>query len=541
MNPRELVACAETAMMTAKARGKNRIVVFNEETAERPGGYDGVRDLRSIAHLKMLQSLTSKLSRLRDVRDIGEAIVNELRLLIDYHTCRVYLIDGDEAYPIAFRGDLGASDGRPIDPPRVKLGSGLTGHVAASGRALLVANALDSDHSLQIPGTERIDESVIAAPLRDGARVVGVIFLSKLGVGQFDEDDLRLLEVLAGHVAVVLENARLYDTMRREAENARTWLDFSDALAGAGSFDGICSEAVRQVAALLGMEQCSLWLEDRQTGDFTCAASVGYVGKGVHEITRWRHPASTGHAFLEGRRTPFVVRAADVRERFFPGDGSVVVSAIACAPLPAGHGVRGWIALRQADDDLAVFTEDRLRLLDGMAYRLSMALQKSALYRDQRESAQVANALVEFARALVEEEGPDGVHERIVERAAAVLGVPEASLWLQESVGGEIRAAAVWGLEDELRERALAFRYSPDTSARFVDLPGPFVYVPADYPDVPTFRAADDQFVFAIAPFRFDGERMGFLIAGAPGPAAQFDELTLRLLAGLADQAKLAL
>src|SRR2546425_2274108 len=56
MNPRELVACAETAMMTAKAGGKNRIVVFNEKTSERPRGYDGGRDLRSIAHLKMLQS-----------------------------------------------------------------------------------------------------------------------------------------------------------------------------------------------------------------------------------------------------------------------------------------------------------------------------------------------------------------------------------------------------------------------------------------------------------------------------------------------------
>jgi GAF domain-containing protein len=295
------------------------------------------------------------------------------------------------------------------------------------------------------------------------------------------------------------------------------------------------------VAGLLGMEQCSLWLEDRQTGDFTCAASVGYAGSGVHEITRSRHSAATGNGFLEGRRTPFIVRSAEVRERFFAGDPSVVVSAIACAPLPAGHGVRGWISLRQPDDDHSAFTEDRLRLLDGMAYRLSMALQKSALYREQRESAQVANALLEFARAVVEESDSHGVHERIVERTAAVLGVPEAALWLQDSVGGEIRAAAVWGLDAELEARALAYRYSPETSGRFVDLPGPFVFVPADYPDVPTFRPADDPFVFAVAPFRFHGERMGFLIAAAPAPAAQFDELTLRLLAGLADQAKLAL
>ena len=36
MNPRELVACAESAMMTAKANGKDQTVLFEEEAGERP-------------------------------------------------------------------------------------------------------------------------------------------------------------------------------------------------------------------------------------------------------------------------------------------------------------------------------------------------------------------------------------------------------------------------------------------------------------------------------------------------------------------------
>src|SRR5712691_80796 len=66
MNPRELIACAEAAMMTAKARGKNAVIVFDEETSERPQAREvnAARDVRSIAHLKMLQSLSGKLNRL---------------------------------------------------------------------------------------------------------------------------------------------------------------------------------------------------------------------------------------------------------------------------------------------------------------------------------------------------------------------------------------------------------------------------------------------------------------------------------------------
>ena len=46
--------------------------------------------------------------------------------------------------------------------------------------------------------------------------------------------------------------------------------------------------------------------------------------------------------------------------------------------------------------------------------------------------------------------------------------------------------------------------------------------------------------VFGVAPFRFDGGRMGFLIAGAPS-AELFDDRKLKILAGLADQSKLAI
>jgi diguanylate cyclase (GGDEF)-like protein len=536
-NARELVACAEAAMMTAKAQGKDRVVVFEEAGAERPDEQDEGRDLRSIAHLKMLQSLTRKLNRLNEVGEIGQAIVDELQLLVDSHNCCVYLLDGDHLDPVAVRGDF---EDR-LASMQLRLGEGLTGHVAQTGRPMLVENARTSDVCMQVAGTEVVDESLAAVPLRYGQRVVGAILVSKLGVAQFDEDDLRLLEVLAGHVAVVLENARLYDAMRREAENARAWLEFSDALSAAGSFEAICSEAVTRVAELLHMGQCSLWLEDPQTGGYWCPAAAGYVGTGVEEITRRRHAGRAGNAFLEGRRTPFVVPADEVRASFFPEDESLDVRAIACAPLPAGYGVRGWISLRQPDDDLSEFTDDRLRLLDGMAYRLSMALQKTALYSEQQESAQIANALLAFARALVTAEDRDEVYERIVEQTAEILDVEEATLWLQEREAGEIAAAAVHGMDEELRERIGAYRYSPEVGALFVDEPAPFVFRHADYPDIPSPRDDDDEHVFAIAPFRFDGNRMGFLIAGGLGPENPFDDLKLKLLAGLADQTKLAI
>src|SRR5947208_16138732 len=159
MNPRELVACAEAAMMTAKARGKNQIVLFDDDSSERPGSAPASgRDVRSIAHMKMLQSLSGKLNRLNDVRKIGEVIADELRLLIDYHNCRVSVVEGDEVVPIAFRVDLASRDGERVHFPSVKIGTGITGHVAATGEPLLVGNTLECEYAVTIPGTHVVEE-----------------------------------------------------------------------------------------------------------------------------------------------------------------------------------------------------------------------------------------------------------------------------------------------------------------------------------------------------------------------------------------------
>src|SRR5262249_7912101 len=150
---------------------------------------------RSLAHMKMLQSLAGKLNRLNDTREIGSVIANELRSLIDYHNCRVFVVDGDDVLPIAFVGGFSSAvESSAMDVLATKVAVGLTGRVAATGESLLLGDAANYEFSRKIPGTEPIDESIIAVPLTFGTRVIGVIVLSKLGLDQFDEDDVRLLE-----------------------------------------------------------------------------------------------------------------------------------------------------------------------------------------------------------------------------------------------------------------------------------------------------------------------------------------------------------
>jgi GAF domain-containing protein len=137
-----------------------------------PSRIDAPGEPRPVAQPRMLHGLAAKLNRLRDVRQIGEAITAELRNLVDYHNCRVFVLepDGETLVPIAFRGELLEYQGETFDALVTKVGTGLTGHVAQTGESYYSPNANDDPFAVNIPGTPEVDESLLSVPLAYGDR-----------------------------------------------------------------------------------------------------------------------------------------------------------------------------------------------------------------------------------------------------------------------------------------------------------------------------------------------------------------------------------
>jgi diguanylate cyclase (GGDEF)-like protein len=395
-NPRELFACAEAAMMTAKSRGDGLIVAFDETELERPTDSGRTDEVRSIAHLKMLQSLSGQLSRLNDVHQIGLTIADELRQLIDYHNCRVFLRDGEDLIPVAFRGDLTAAEpGASAELLPTKVGRGITGRVAKTGEPLVVADAARCDFAEQIAGTAEIEESVLAVPLMFGSSVTGVVVVSKLGLDQFDSDDVRLLQVLAGHASIALENARLYAQQRREAESARALLDFGRELAGAHGLDEVAQLVVAGSARMLSSPSTTLLLQDARTGELIRLAQHDGAASRVDS-----GPIPAGmvlESWLE-RTEPFVAQvpaghpilpAADARE-----------GTIAVAPFKLGSR-RGAIAAVVPFVSASAGRE--LEVLGGIAQQAKLALGNAEGYEVlERTFLSTVEALVNAAEASVD-------------------------------------------------------------------------------------------------------------------------------------------
>lgn len=536
---RELVACADAAMMTGKARGNNRVVLYSEDATDRPSRHRIGRDIRSIAHLKMLQSLAGKLNRLNDVRQIGNTIALELRTLIDYHNCGIYLVEEDSLIPIAFRGEGPQEGEEALENWVVRMGEGVTGKVAETGLPQLIHNARECEWAVQVPGTKDLEESLLMVPLNHGLRVIGVLAISKFGTHQFDEDDQRLLEVLAGHASVALENARLYEEQRREAANAKALLGFADVTSKAPTVYAIGNETVAMAARLLDAGQASLWMQDERTDDYVCTAHCGYVGDPSAEaIIREVVSQEAGERFLEGRHGPFVITSS-ASDRYFHAPEGVLSRTLACAPL---QGIKGWITVRHPEASGVHFTEDRLRLLAGLSYQASVAMQKALLYKDQKQSAEIANALLEVSRDFASADNIGEILQRVVELSARILGSPRTTVWLQEPETGDLLAEAQYGYDGPEARALTEIRFPADRARPILRMREPFVLTSEQIEAAvdPTRSLARGP--LAVAPLRLEGARLGCIVVGAPALVDyQFSERKMRLLGGIANQAQLAI
>jgi serine phosphatase RsbU (regulator of sigma subunit) len=113
---------------------------------------------------------------------------------------------------------------------RIKIGEGIAGYVAATGKVLNTKDAYADPRFLRVfdEMTGYRIRTVLTAPLRDPhGKTIGVVQVINKKGGPFTARDERLLTAMAAQAAISIENARLYEQemqqrlLNQELETAR--------------------------------------------------------------------------------------------------------------------------------------------------------------------------------------------------------------------------------------------------------------------------------------------------------------------------------
>jgi len=121
-----------------------------------------------------------------------------------------------------YRAGYGYLSDRSASPNRsgftLKIGEGLAGWVVKNREAVLINDLHLDPRWVRNPTAGQDHRSAIAVPMMVGEDVIGVLMVFQRMVSFFSAEMLNLVKAIAGQVAVAINNARLYELIRDQAE-----------------------------------------------------------------------------------------------------------------------------------------------------------------------------------------------------------------------------------------------------------------------------------------------------------------------------------
>ncbi|MEP7157822.1 MAG: sensor domain-containing diguanylate cyclase [Chloroflexota bacterium] len=327
-----------------------------------------------------IQHICARLARLGTIEEVGTTICSGTFEVIDNDEAHLLLVD-DRGYlqSVTASARLAAHRATPGPLP-------YEGPAALHIKRTLSAGVPIIAHDLGDMGPGREGpHSMLIVPFHHEGHVSGMICLVAAGDQRFDDDDLRLLQILADQSAVAIENARLLRGSDQMVQELAGLLDISEAAISASDETGLAKHlasrirhATRTDAALV-----SRWDDGSTFLRILSRDGNGFGVVNADELDLAESPARWA-ALRDGR--PQVVQAdsaengTEQMQLRMAGANTLIV-----LPLTAGGRTMGLIELVCADR--RVPSDSEMHACEAMASLGATGLEKVRLVEQLRSAA----------------------------------------------------------------------------------------------------------------------------------------------------------
>ena len=288
---------------------------------------------------------------------------------IDYEMFGVLMLDADGAY-LTHRFAIGYPPGL-AENLKVPIGQGITGTAARTGHAVLVSDV--SQDPRYINAIESV-RSELAVPLMFRGKCVGVLDIQSRHLDYFTKEQRNILSVLANRLAVAIENARLFEQVRTQAETLLVLNEVSREISSILDVEALLRRAAELVKRVIDYQILSIMLYDEEQQVFRHRLDVKH---GQRVQGKLRAAASEG----------IVGAAATTREPVLVPDVTADPRYLMANPetrselaIPMIHKGKVIGVLDLESPQLNYFTEDHVQTLSILAANLAVSLENARLY-----------------------------------------------------------------------------------------------------------------------------------------------------------------
>ena len=283
-------------------------------------------------------------------------------------------------------------------------GAGVVGLAVARGEPVMSLDVL-TDPELCVPptlraGLERASfRSILAAPLRVTGRIVGAVAVGDRVGRVFTSDEVRLVEALADHAAVALDNARLYRDAEDRRREAELLAELARAITSSLDLDTVLGRVTAAAKELCGADLARIALWDAARAGMTFRYTVGTRAGDYDDVLLTPGKGMAGHVLATGR--PTRTESALDDPRLHPDYGGMIRAegsvAVLVAPIRMGDRIEGLLYVDNRSP--RPFTDRDETVLMRLADHAAIALRNARLFA----GAQAARCEAESANQAKDE------------------------------------------------------------------------------------------------------------------------------------------
>ncbi len=304
--------------------------------------------------------------------DLDEVLARSAALIkrhIDYEIFGVLMLEGDGAYlkhrfAIGYPRELAES-------LRVPLGQGITGTAASTGHPVRVSDTSKDPRYINAIDSVR---SELAVPLMLQGKCIGVLDIQSRHLDYFTREQQSILTLLASRLAVAIENARLYQRVRSQAETLLLLSEVGRETGSTLDVEELLRRAAEQTKRVIDYQILSIMLYDEEQKVFRHRLDVKH---GQRVQGKLRVTASEG----------IVGAAATLKEPVLVNDVTTDPRYLMVNPetkselaIPMMHKGKVIGVLDLESPQLNYFTEDHVQTLSILSANLAVSLENARLY-----------------------------------------------------------------------------------------------------------------------------------------------------------------
>ena len=344
--------------------------------------------------LATLVELSEEINSSLDLDEVLRKTASLVKRLIDYEIFGVMLLD-ESTQRLYHRFTIGYGEEASKDW-QIPIGQGITGTAAATGRAVRVPDVRDDPRYINIIDSVR---SELVIPLIVKGQAIGVLDIQSTQVDYFTRDQQGILTLMAGRLAVAIENARLFERVRSQAD---TLLVLNEVAREANSIldvEELLRRAAELVKRVIDYQILGILLYDERTKVFRHRLDVKYGQSAQGKLRVSANEGIVGAAVSSGQ--PIRVPDVTLDARY------IVVNPETRSELaiPLIHKGRVVGVLDLESPQTNYFTEDHVQTLTILAAHLAVSLENARLYeklaRDEARMERELTAAQRLQNALL--------------------------------------------------------------------------------------------------------------------------------------------